>query len=90
MCLPRWNFNRTNVQKSQIDTWVQQKNLQVRFTIHFSEWPCSKVNVVITLLIFEGLLQVFWEVSGDGHSFVVVGSRFSGSGSVKHKESQKM
>lgn len=75
---------------SQTDTWVQQKNLQVRFTIHSSEWLLpSKVNV-ITLLIFEGLLQVFWEVSGFGHSFVVVGLRFSGSGSVKHKESQKM
>lgn len=52
---------------------------------HLSEWPCSKVSV-ITLLIFEGLLQVLWEVSGDGHSFVVMGSGFSGSGSVNHKK----
>lgn len=57
----------------------------MHITIHFSEGPRSKVNV-ITLLIFEGLLQVFWEGSGDAHSLVVVGSGFSGSGSVKRKE----
>lgn len=40
---------------------------------------------VITLLIFEGLMQVFWEVSGDGHSFAVVNSGLSASGSIKQK-----
>lgn len=86
-------FNRKNVQKSQTDyLGTAQKSPGVLYHPLFRSGTFTFKGqcVIITLLIFEGLLQVFWEVSGDGHSFVVVGSRFSGSGSVKHKESQKM
>lgn len=46
-------------------------------------------TLCITLLAFDGLLQVFCEGSGDGHS--EVGSGFSGSGStnIKQKQIQK-
>lgn len=55
-----------------------------------STFQNGHVQRSMLLLILKDFTRVFWEVSGDGHSFVVVGSRFSGSGSVKHKESQKM
>lgn len=43
-------------------------------------------TLCITLLAFDGLLQVFCEGSGDGHS--EVGSGFSGSGSTSIKQKQ--
>lgn len=41
-------------------------------------------TLCITLLAFDGLLQVFCEVSGDGHS--EAGSGFSASGSTDIKQ----
>lgn len=46
--------------------------------MHTVQTPC------ITLLAFDGLLQVLCEVSGDGHS--EVGSGFSESGSIEIKQ----
>lgn len=47
--------------------------------------PVHIVQILcITLLAFDGLLQVLCEVSGDGHS--EVGSGFSESGSTEIKQ----
>lgn len=45
---------------------------------------CILCKPCITLLAFDGLLQVLCEVSGDGHS--EVGSGFSESGSTEIKQ----
>lgn len=43
----------------------------------------------ITLLAFDGLLQVLCEVSGDGHSEVGSGFSQSGSTEIKQREISK-
>ena len=70
----------------ETDPWYSRKTSMCTLPSTFLKGHVKRSMLFITLLIFEGLLQVFWEVSGDAHSLVVVGSGFSGSGSVKHKE----
>lgn len=68
------------VQRPQTDTWCgREKSVWCSTTsMRDQTWKVS----VVTLLVLEGL----WEVSGDGHSLVLVASVPSASGSVREKK----
>lgn len=72
---------------NEINTFLDKSEINVRTPMHIVQRARAHMRLhtlSITLLAFEGLLQVFCELSGDGHS--EVGSGFSGSGSIDIKQ----